>query len=114
MAEVQTLRGIRYAQEAIGDLAQVVTPPFDVISAEAQARYYARNPYNVIRLELGQELPGDSTLNNRYTRAAATLAEWRLRRILRQDSMPSFFFYQQVFNHDGKTYTRTSLLARWG
>ncbi len=112
MADVQPLRGIRYAQEAIGDLAQVVTPPFDVISAQAQARYYTRNPYNVIRLELGQEQPGDNTLNNRYTRAAATLAEWRLRGILRQDSIPCYYLYQQVFTHDGKTYTRTSLLAR--
>src|SRR6266487_5484523 len=112
MAEVQPLRGIRYAQKAIGDLAQVVTPPFDVISAEAQKRYYARNPYNVIRLELGEEHPEDTTLNNRYTRAAATLAEWRLKGILRQDDTPRYYTYQQLFTHDGKSYTRTSLLAR--
>jgi uncharacterized protein (DUF1015 family) len=112
MADVQPLRGIRYAQKAIGDLAQVVTPPFDVISAEAQKRYYARNPYNVIRLELGEEHPDDTTLNNRYTRAAATLAEWRLKGILRQDDTSCYYMYQQLFTHDGKIYTRTSLLAR--
>ncbi len=37
MADVQPLRGIRYANETIGDLAQVVTPPYDVITSEAQA-----------------------------------------------------------------------------
>jgi len=112
MADVQPLRGIRYAQEAIGDLSQVITPPFDIISREAQARYYARNPYNVIRLELGQEYPTDTALNNRYTRAAATFAEWRLKHILWQENTACFYIYQQIFTHSGKTYTRTSLLAR--
>lgn len=112
MADVQPLRGIRYAQEAVSDLAQVVTPPFDVISQEAQARYYARHPYNMIRLELGQERPGDTTLNNRYTRAAATLAEWRLHGVLRQETAPCYYLYQQTFMNAGKTYTRSSLLAR--
>src|SRR5437870_96535 len=112
MADVQPLRGIRYSPEAVTDLAQVVTPPYDVISEEAQARYYARNPYNVIRLELGQEYRGDTTLNNRYTRAAATFAEWRTSGILRQDVTPGYYLYQQVFTHSGQIYTRTSLLAR--
>src|SRR5437588_7291565 len=112
MAEVQSLRGIRYVSESVGNLAQIVTPPFDVISPEAQVRYYARHPLNVIRLELPQEQSGDTMLNNRYTRAAATLAEWRLKNILRQDATPRYYMYQQKFTHDGTTHTRTSLMAR--
>jgi hypothetical protein len=38
MAEVHPLRGFRYAPEAVDNLARVVTPPFDVISEEAQER----------------------------------------------------------------------------
>ncbi|HKF38683.1 MAG TPA: DUF1015 domain-containing protein [Ktedonobacteraceae bacterium] len=112
MADVQPLRAIRYAGKAVGDLAQVVTPPYDVISEEAQARYYARSPYNIIRLELGMDEPGDTTLNNRYTRAASTYAGWRASSILQQDAVPSYYTYQQIFTHNGQTYTRTSLLAR--
>ena len=112
MADVQPLRGIRYANETIGDLAQVVTPPYDVITREAQATYYARNPYNFIRLELGQESAKDTTLNNRYTRAATTFAEWRKNGVLRQDITPDFYLYQQLFTHNNQSYTRTSLLAR--
>ncbi|MGH2510060.1 MAG: DUF1015 family protein, partial [Ktedonobacteraceae bacterium] len=112
MADVRPLHGIRYAPKTVGELAQVVTPPFDVISAEAQERYYASNPYNVIRLELGKMTAADTTLNNRYTRAATTLAEWRLAEVLRQDAAPSYYAYRQVFRHNGQTYTRTSLLAR--
>ena len=112
MADVQPLPGIRYSSDSVGDLAQVVTPPYDVISEEDQARYYARNPYNVIRLELGKEEPGDTSLNNRYTRAATIFGEWRINNILQQDSVPCYYLYQQIFNHDGQTYTRTSLLVR--
>ncbi len=112
MAELQPLKGIRYNRGVVGNLAEVVTPPFDVISAEAQERYYARNPYNVIRLELAKQEPGDNVLNNRYTRAAATCSEWRLNGVLRQEERPALYLYQQRFTHGGKTYTRTGLLAR--
>jgi uncharacterized protein (DUF1015 family) len=112
MADVRPFRGFRYAPEVVGDLAEVVTPPFDVISEEAQERYYERNPYNVIRLELGKISPDDTILNNRYTRAARTLAEWRLEKVLRQDAAPAYYAYQQIFQHDGQRYTRTSLIAR--
>ena len=112
MADVQPLRGIHYNSDVVGNLAEVVTPPYDVISEEAQARYYGRSPYNIIRLELGLDEPGDTTLNNRYTRAASTYAQWRAHSILRQDAVPCYYFYQQIFTYNGKTYTRTSLLAR--
>ncbi|MGZ3675477.1 MAG: DUF1015 family protein, partial [Ktedonobacterales bacterium] len=74
MADVRALPGIRYTSS---NLAALVTPPYDVISPEAQARYYERHPENIIRLELGRDEPGDDELDNRYTRAAVTFAEWR-------------------------------------
>ncbi len=112
MADVQPLRGIRYNKTLTGNLADVITPPYDVISEEAQENYYARNPYNIIRLELGKNEPDDSSLNNRYSRAATTFAEWRVSSILQQDSIPSYYLYQQSFTYNAQTYTRTSLLAR--
>jgi uncharacterized protein (DUF1015 family) len=112
MADVQPLRGLRYDRKKVGDLAQVITPPFDVISKEAQARYYERNPYNVIRLELNRAEPTDNTLNNVYTRAAATLAEWRLQGILYEETATCYYLYQQRFTHAGQSHTRTSLMAR--
>lgn len=112
MADVRPLRGIRYNREIVDDLARVITPPFDVITPEAQERYYERDPYNVIRLELGREDTNDSTLDNRYTRSAATFAEWRAQGVMRQDATPRYYLYQQRFAHGGKQYIRTSLLCR--
>src|SRR5258708_27500269 len=102
MADVQTLPGIRYAKEIVGDLAQIVAPRYDVISEEDQARYYARSVYNIISLELGRDDPGDNTLNNRYRRAASTYAGWRARSILRTDASACYSLYQQVFTDNGQ------------
>lgn len=109
MADVRPVPGIRYAPEI--DLAAVVTPPYDVISPEAQARYYERAPESIIRLELGRDEPGDDELANRYTRAATTFASWRLQGILRQDA-PALYLYEQRFHALGGERRRLSLLAR--
>ncbi|HEX5155569.1 MAG TPA: DUF1015 domain-containing protein [Ktedonobacterales bacterium] len=110
MADVRPLPGIRYADEA--HLAALVTPPYDVISPESQARFYDRDPHNIIRLELGRDEPGDDDLDNRYSRAAATFAEWRRAGVLKQDEPSSFYLYEQRFTSGGQSYARTSLLAR--
>jgi uncharacterized protein (DUF1015 family) len=121
MADVRPLPGIRYAspdqpqvkgQDQVQDwLAALVTPPYDVISPEAQARYYARDPHNVIRLELGHDEPGDDALDNKYTRAAMLFADWRLQGVLRQDT-PALYLYEQRFAVDGRERARLSLLTR--
>jgi uncharacterized protein (DUF1015 family) len=112
MAEVQPLRGLRYSHTRVQDLAKVITPPYDVISKEAQARYYEQHPYNIIRLEFGAAQDTDTNLNNVYTRAAATFSEWRLQGVLQHEQQACYYLYQQTFTHDQQTYTRTSLLAR--
>jgi len=109
MADVRPFPGIRYAPGT--DLAAVVTPPYDVISPEAQARYYERAPENIIRLELGRDEPRDDELANRYTRAAMTFADWRLRGVLRQDA-PALYLYEQRFHALGGERRRLSLMAR--
>src|SRR5215813_13527641 len=107
MADVRPLPGIRYA--AVDRLAALVTPPYDVISPEAQARYYQRDPHNIIRLELGREEPDDDDLDNRYTRAAASFAEWRRDGVLQQDT-PRLYLYEQRFTAAGSDHRRLSLL----
>jgi len=51
MVEVRPFQGIRYNQEIVKDLAQVVCPPYDIITPQQQKHYYERRDYNVIRLE---------------------------------------------------------------
>jgi len=112
MADLRPFSGIHYASELRSHLADLVTPPYDVISPEAQTAYYARHPNNMIRLELGHDEPHDDTLNNRYTRAGATFADWRMQGILRQATSPAVYLYRQRFRSGGQEYWRSSLLTR--
>ena len=89
MATIIPFRGLRYNQDKIDDLANVVTPPYDVIDEAAQARYYAQHPAKVIRLELGLTNSEDTAGNNRYSRANQYLEKWLEEKILIPESQPS-------------------------
>lgn len=112
MTDVRPFQGFRYHLGPTEDLATVLTPPYDVINPAEQNAYYERHPLNIIRLELGCDEPGDDVLANRYSRAAALFAQWRLEGHLQPDLVPSIYLYQQQFTALGQTYARTSIVAR--
>ncbi len=93
MAEIRAFRGVLYDESKIGDIAKVVAPPYDVIDASEQALLYARHPSNVIRVELGQDQPGDGAAENRYSRAKRFLTEWLSSGHLRRDDVPAVYLY---------------------
>lgn len=111
MATIVPIAAVRYAPNKIGDMALVVTPPYDVIDTPAQARYYARHPYNIIRLELGQVLPQDDERNNRYSRAANYFSRWLEEGILKREGKPAFYLYQQEFSIRNERKIRTGFFA---
>ncbi|MBI4321669.1 MAG: DUF1015 domain-containing protein [Chloroflexi bacterium] len=111
MADIRPFRGLRYNSARITDLSAVVTPPYDVISSEAQLEYYARCEYNIVRLELGLELEGDDDRENKYTRAASCFTQWRREGVLLPEVIPAMYVYEQEFSHDGRRTVRRGLLA---
>ena len=54
MAEIRPFQALRYHQERAGDIASLACPPYDIISPAQREELLARNPYNVVRLELPQ------------------------------------------------------------
>jgi uncharacterized protein (DUF1015 family) len=112
MAEIRAFRAHRYDLGRVGALSDVIAPPYDVIDPALQQALYDRSPYNVIRLILNKEEPGDSEAHNRYTRAAGFLRDWLADDVLVQDSARSLYVYEQDFEAEGKKYTRKGFLAR--
>jgi len=84
---LRPFRALRYDRATVGDPALVVAPPYDVIGPAEQDRLLARHPANVVRLDLPQEDPGDQP-DDRYRRAARTLAAWRSDGTLHKDPHP--------------------------
>jgi uncharacterized protein (DUF1015 family) len=112
MPDVRPFRGVRYDVARIGALANVLAPPYDVIDEALQDQLYEASPYNAIRLELNRAQSGDSSAENRYTRAAAFLRSWQREGVLRADDQACFYLYEQSFEVEGRTHTRKGFLAR--
>ena len=94
MAEIAPFRQIAYNQEKIRDLAQVVIPPYVLISPDEQNDFHRRSPYNFIRLELGLASPEDSNEDNPHTRAAALIGQWERGGIFVRNPKPSVYCYE--------------------
>jgi uncharacterized protein (DUF1015 family) len=102
MAKIIPFRGIVYNRARAGNLADLVCPPYDIISSAAQQELYRKSPHNVIRLEYGLESPGDTADDNRYTRASTLLDEWSKADILHQDREPAFYVYEMEYKIGSK------------
>lgn len=111
MAVIIPFKGIRFNLDRVGDLAAVITPPYDVIGPAEQELYYRRSPYNLIRLEYGKTGPEDNDSNNRYTRAAAALQAWLEEGVLLREEERLFYLFEQEFNYHHMLFRRTGIVA---
>ena len=102
--QIYPFRALRYNTAAVA-LGDVVTQPYDKISPAMQDAYYAKSPYNLIRVILGKREP-DSPDDNVYTRAAAYLADWRKTQVLQEEAEPALFGYAQRYTVPGTTEVR--------
>ncbi len=105
MPLVRPFRALRYESEAVGDLALVVSPPYDVIGPAQHAALLARHPRNIVRLDLPAEEPGDEP-DQRYRRAARTFAQWRSDGTFHKERRPALYAYEQRYVVPGTTLER--------
>jgi len=93
--EFKPFRGIRYdtTRAAIG---AVTAPPYDVIGPDERAHLLARDPHNVVRVDLPDEADGP----DRYDAAARTFADWLAEGVLIRDDEPGFYVYRMDYTDD--------------
>jgi uncharacterized protein (DUF1015 family) len=87
-------RGLRYAQDRVSGIAEVTSPPYDVIAQDAAAQLRAADPHNVVRLILPRHdagNPGDA-----YHDAAHLFRDWQQQGILLPDPEPAVYVYEQA------------------
>jgi uncharacterized protein (DUF1015 family) len=106
MSRVRAFRGVRYAT---APLAEVVSPPYDVISPAEQRALEARSPLNAVHLELPEDAPGEP--GSRYRLAAERWQLWRQTGDLVTDAAPAFTFHETSYPVGGSSLTRSDVLA---
>jgi uncharacterized protein (DUF1015 family) len=93
MLDIAPLKPLRYAPSV---LERVVAPPYDVIDAAMRARLGAKDPHNVVHIDL-PEGEGDA----RYSRAKDLFRKWQEEGVLVRDETPSYYRYSQTFEPPG-------------
>ncbi len=83
-------RGVRYAPARVGELANVTSPPYDVIGPGALEHLRAASPYNIVRLILPE--PERSPASEL---AAERLRDWLDDGVLAVDPSPALYVYEQ-------------------
>jgi len=111
MADVVPFHGLRFNESKAGPLSDLISPPYDVISDADRDALYTRSPFNIVRLEEGNEEPGDDVTTNKYSRAKATLEDWLAKGVLKVDTTPAFYLYDHYFVVAGQRIRRRGFLG---
>ena len=102
-------RGIRYARDRVSGIANVTSPPYDVITDGILDQLRAADPHNVVRLILpGQDADASEA-------AASLLREWLSTGVLIRDRTPALYLYEQSHDWhgpDGRVDAASSWLQR--
>ncbi len=91
--ELAPFRGVRYAPEQVSGLAEVTSPPYDVIGQDTAQQLRDADPHNVVRLILPRQDPGRP--GGEYHHAARLLADWQREGILVTGDEPALYVYEQ-------------------
>jgi uncharacterized protein (DUF1015 family) len=101
--EIRPFHALHYAPGRV-DLADVVSPPYDVIDDELRGRLLARSPYNVVHLILPE--PGEER------EAGDTLEAWRREQAVVREPRPCMYWLEQhARGPDGVRRRRAGLIA---
>ncbi|MFH0983282.1 MAG: DUF1015 domain-containing protein [Planctomycetota bacterium] len=113
MAEIRPFQAIRYDHRPLeGDLSTRIAPPYDVLEQADRDALLAKSDRNIVAIDLPHIPPKSLGPPEAYERSARTLRAWLADGTLVREAQPALYVYHQVFQHDGKTYTRRELIAR--
>jgi len=111
MAQFSPFRGILYNPQRVGDLADVVTPPYDVITDAERLVYHNRHSHNIIRLILGNVAETDTIHEGWHIRASRYFRTWLSEGILLRDTRPSLYLTALDFGSDAGMISRYGVIG---
>lgn len=103
MVDLRPFRGILPHLSSNESIADRISPPYDIISPEEQARLQEKK-HNVARITLGG-------LDGRYDEAAKLLDEWIAKGKLVQDDRECYYLYRQSFQDHGTWMSRNGIIG---
>jgi uncharacterized protein (DUF1015 family) len=94
MLRLRPFRGVRYNSAVVPDLAEVTSPPYDVMDRQMIDTLLDESARNVVRLILPRMVSDPLSDVDPYARAALLLQRWRSEGVLATDPSPALYVYQ--------------------
>ena len=103
MPQIRPFKALKYADKT--DISALVCPPYDIVSEPQKEALLAKNPHNLIKLELplGED---------RYNKTNEVYQKWLSEGVLKQDEKPAIYVYSEDFEIFGKAYSFCGFMAR--
>lgn len=92
-----------------GDVSTLIAPPYDVLDAAGKARLLAKNPDNIVAIDLPHVPAKELGPPAAYEGAAAGLGRLVSSGAMTQSNVPAIFAYRQRFEFRGKTFDRCGM-----
>lgn len=92
--ELRPFPALRFNPAIVPDLAEVTSPPYDVMDRAMIADLLEEHPHNVVRLILPRLVNEPLDVDDPYVAAARRLARWRDRGLLLTDPEPALYVYE--------------------
>jgi len=114
VARVSPFRAVRYSRPEGSDITTLTAPPYDVIGPDLREDLLARDPHNVVALELPEGPLDPSVPGNRYETGAARWWEWLDRGVFAFHETPAVYVIEQRYRHGQDEIARRGFVAAVG
>ncbi len=111
MAHLRPFNAIHFSRRDGFDVSNLIAPPFDVQDEVSKAALQAKDPHNIVSIDLPHLPPKAAGPAEKYESANLTLEAWLNRGVLIQDARAAFYPYQQTYELHGRVHHRKGFYA---
>jgi uncharacterized protein (DUF1015 family) len=111
LAHLRPFNAIRYSRRDGNDVSRLIAPPFDVQDEASKAALQAKDPHNIVNVDLPHLPPKAAGPLDKYLSANNTLDAWLDRGVLIQEPRAGFYPYMQTYELHGRTHHRRGFYA---
>lgn len=111
MAIIRPFAGIRYSTKHGKDISKLIAPPYDVLDATQKQSLLAKDPHNVVAVDLPHVPPKQLGPPSAYEAAAKAMNQWLASGVLTKSPRQAIYPYEQTYTHAGKSYHRRGLIC---
>jgi uncharacterized protein (DUF1015 family) len=111
VAQIRPFRGVRFSRRRGSDISNLIAPPYDVLNEQDRARLQAKDPHNIVTVDLPHVPPKSAGPDEAYDKANINLKAWLRSGVLERDGRPALYPYTQSYEHSGRMFHRRGFIA---